>query len=139
VKVLVDTSVWSLALRRTATTVRDPAAQELAQLIADYRILMIGPVRQEILSGMRRDQQFERLRDHLRAFPDLRLDTADYEHAATLFTACRRRGVQRSNTDFLICAAAIRRDVPVFTTDRDFDAFQEVLGVRLHSTPGALS
>jgi len=96
---------------------------------------MIGPVRQEVLSGMRSEQQFERLRDRLRAFPDLRLNTEDYEHAASFFTRCRRGGVQGSNTDFLICAVAVQRDVSVFTTDRDFEAFRDMLGVRLHALP----
>jgi hypothetical protein len=57
VKVLVDTSVWSLSLRRAAAPARHPAAEEFARLIADYRVLLIGPVRQEILSGMRSEQQ----------------------------------------------------------------------------------
>ena len=66
--VLVDTSVWSLALRRTSV-VGDPAKIELEQLVEDGRAAIIGPIREEILSGIRTATQFELLRNHLRAFP----------------------------------------------------------------------
>jgi hypothetical protein len=56
-KVVVDTSVWSLALRRDKQSIFAPA-QELSQLIQDHRVQMIGPIRQEILSGIRNKAQF---------------------------------------------------------------------------------
>ena len=59
-------------------------------------------------------------------FPDLRLKTADYEKAAEFFNICRSKGVQGSNTDFLICAISVNRDYPIFTTDRDFEKFQKL-------------
>jgi len=93
---------------------------------------MIGPIRQELLSGIRSDEQYQGLRDRLRAFPDLRLQTEDHELAARFFNECRSRGVQGSNTDFLICAIAARRDNVVFSTDRDFEAFEQILKVRRH-------
>jgi predicted nucleic acid-binding protein len=92
----------------------------------------MGPVRQELLSGIRSPTQYRRLRDHLRAFPDLPLPTVDYERAAEHFTSSRGRGVQASNTDFLICAVAEHHDLPIFTTDDDFTRFAELLPVRLH-------
>jgi hypothetical protein len=131
VKVLVDTSVWSLALRRRGR--RPPGlAEELGQLIADARIGMIGPIRQEILSGIREAQQFERLRQRLSAFPDLPLASDDYVTAARYFNLCRARGVQGSNTDFLICAAAVRNRLAIYTTDRDFGRFAKHLPITLH-------
>jgi hypothetical protein len=132
VKVLVDTSVWSLALRRRSPLRHDPIAEELERLIITYRVVMIGPIRQELLSGIRSDEQYQGLRDRLRAFPDLRLQTEDHELAARFFNECRSRGVQGSNTDFLICAIAARRDNGVFSTDRDFEAFEQILKVRRH-------
>lgn len=84
----------------------------------------MGAIRQEILSGLRTPAQFNRLRDALRAFPDTVLVTEDYELAAELFNTCRQRGVQGSNTDFLICAVAHRRHYQILTTDRDFQNFQ---------------
>jgi predicted nucleic acid-binding protein len=74
--VLVDTSVWSLALRRNSP--RGTAAEmELAELIREGRVLMLGAIRQELLSGIRSNEQFKRLRDGLRAFSDIVLEEAD--------------------------------------------------------------
>ena len=129
--VLVDTSVWSLALRR-AKRADSSVSGELAELIGEGRVVMLGAVRQEVLSGMKIKAQFDQLREHLRSFPDLELETADYEEAASAFNRCRERGVQGSNTDFLICAAAARRKLAVYTTDGDFRQFARILKVELH-------
>ena len=129
--VLVDTSVWSLALRR-AKRVDSTVSGELAELIGEGRVVMLGAVRQEVLSGMKVKAQFDQLREHLRSFPDLELETADDEEAASAFNRCRERGVQGSNTDFVICAAAARRKLAVYTTDGDFRQFARILKVELH-------
>ena len=129
--VLVDTSVWSLALRRKAPA--DHLAKlELEQLILDGRAGMIGPIRQEILSGIKTAAQFELLRDRLRAFPDIALTVEDYEEAARFFNTCRAKGLQGSNTDFLICAVGARDKMPILTTDADFERFGEILPIALH-------
>jgi hypothetical protein len=93
---------------------------------------MIGPVRQELLCGIRSQAQFRKLRDHLRAFPDLELTTRDYEAAAEFFNLCRGKGIQGSNTDFLICAVAARNKIPIFTTDGNFMLFQPHVPIDLH-------
>lgn len=129
-KVLVDTSVWSLALRRRAPA--HPAVDELRRLIGQGRAAMVGPVRQELLSGVRDAAVFERLRDHLQAFPDEPITSADYERAADWFNLCRAKGVQGSNTDFLLCAVAERTTFPLLTTDDDFSTFARVLPLRLY-------
>ena len=129
--VIVDTSVWSLALRR-ARRVDNGAPRELAELIREGRVAMLGAVRQELLSGLKEKAQFELLREHLRAFPDIELETADYEEAASVFNRCRERGVQGSNTDFLICAVALRRDFSIFSTDGDYTHFARVVRLKLH-------
>jgi predicted nucleic acid-binding protein len=94
---------------------------------------MVGPVRQELLSGVRDRALFERLRDHLRAFPDEPITSADYERAAECFTLCRAKGIQGSNTGFLLCAVAERYRFPILTTDEDFVTFSRVLPLRLHT------
>jgi predicted nucleic acid-binding protein len=131
VKVLVDTSVWSLALRRRAV-LDHPAVQELRSLIDEGRVAIIGPIRQELLSGIRTAASFGQLRNQLQAFADEPLGTADYERAAEHFNACRAEGVQGSNTDFLICAIAERCGLPILTTDGDFVRFAKVLPISLH-------
>ena len=129
---IVDTSVWSLALRRR-TDPQNVAVKVLRGLIQDALIVMLGCIRQEILSGVRSPDQFEKLRDHLRAFPDEFLQTKDYEKAAEFFNVCQRQGIQGSNTDFLICAAAANRGYAIFTTDRDFSRFRAAAGITLFS------
>lgn len=129
--VLVDTSVWSLVLRRGEKRA-SKAADELRRLIADRRVRMIGPIRQELLSGIREEVQFERLERHLEAFPDEPLATEDYVRAARFFNQCRGKGVQGSNTDFLICAVAVRHGWSIYTTDRDFQRFARHLPIALH-------
>lgn len=133
--VIVDTSVWSLALRR-AKRVDASAPRELSELIQEGRVVMLGIVRQELLSGIKEKKQFDILRERLRAFPDLELETADYEEAAAAFNQCRERGLQGSNTDYLICAAAQRRDHAIFTTDGDFRHFARVLKLKFHEERG---
>ncbi|HNS40814.1 MAG: PIN domain-containing protein [Anaerolineae bacterium] len=130
--VLVDTSVWSLAFRRSSVP-DEPAIQALRTLIEQSRAQLIGPIRQEILSGIREQAQYEALRDTLRSFPDLAVATADYERAAELFNLCRRQGLQGSNTDFLICAVAERLELSILTTDHDFQQFQAHIPVSLYA------
>jgi predicted nucleic acid-binding protein len=131
VNVLVDTSVWSLALRRrTAGTI--PEVAELVELIREGRVAMIGAIRQELLSGVRAAEHEKKLRDRLRAFADIALNETDYEEAATCFNRCRAKGLQGSNTDFLMCAVSVRHDLAIMTTDKDFVGFARVLGFELH-------
>jgi len=134
--VVVDTSVWSLALRRRRSSIA-PHALELAELIGEGRAALLGPVRQELLSGVPGPQQYETLREHLRAFPDVALVAEDYEEAVTFFNRCRAKGVQGSNTDFLICAVATRRRFGILTTDTDFVHFAKVLPIQLLSPRSA--
>jgi predicted nucleic acid-binding protein len=129
-KVLVDTSVWSLALRRREGS--EPAhVKELESLIADNRVQMIGPIRQEVLSGIRNEAQSKTLETHLSAFPDLPLTADDYVAAARFFNLCKAEGIQRSNAGFLICAVAARHRMKIFTIDQDFGLFAKHLPVVL--------
>jgi predicted nucleic acid-binding protein len=127
----VDTSVWSLALRR-AQKVRSAEAEELRRLVADHRVEIIGPIRQEILSGIRSPERFKEVEAHLAAFPDAAVRTEDYVTAAEFFNLCRSKGIQGSNTDFLICAVAVRNDFAIYTSDKDFALFAQCLPIALH-------
>jgi hypothetical protein len=97
---------------------------------------MVGPIRQELLSGIRDTVAFERLRDHLRAFPDEPVTTDDYERAAEFFNSCRQKGLQGSNTDFLLCAISANHSLPILTTDKDFTRYRSMLPVTLHVVAG---
>ncbi len=87
--VLVDTSVWSLALRRQSRAALSSAqlrhVRALEDLIVDAHVALLGAVRQELLSGIKEPKQFARLRDYLQGFPDVPLHSADYERAAEMW------------------------------------------------------
>lgn len=129
-KVLVDTSVWSLALRRRVVS-KDKVVAQLRELITESRVEMMGSIRQEILSGISDAVHFEKLRQYLAAFEDHPIFREDYEKAAEMYTLCRKKGIQGSNTDFLICAVAVNHKMSIFTTDKDFTLFAKVLPIRL--------
>ena len=118
--VLVDTSVWSLALRRKNER-RPPEAIRLEQLILQGEsIFLIGVILQEILQGIRSKEDFQRLSKILSSFPLIPLKRDDYILAATIGNKCREKGVQASTMDFLIAATAVSYDCYLFTSDKDF-------------------
>jgi hypothetical protein len=130
-RVIVDTCVWSLALRRS-DEFSAGVVSELKNLILDHRVQMLGPIRQEILSGIRDKNQFNKLQKYLENFPDWICETEDYVEAARCFNTCRTKGIQGSNTDFLICATAVRNHFSIFTIDKDFQGFAHALPIILH-------
>ncbi len=130
-KVIIDTCVWSLALRRKKGKINGHV-QELAELVNEVRGQLVGPVRQEMLGGVKLKRQFDMLKKHLAAFIDLPLSAGDYELAAEYDNLARENGIQGSNTDFLLCAVSVRHGMPIFTTDQDFTLFQKVIPIKLH-------
>lgn len=118
---LVDTCVWSLSLRRrrdAALSLEDEVVlASLRAAIQDFRATIIGPVRQEILSGIRDRGQFAKTENLLDPFPDEELIPSDYVQAARLFNVCQDHDVQCGATDILICAVAARNGWGVLTSD----------------------
>jgi predicted nucleic acid-binding protein len=134
--VLVDTSLWSLALRRKAqdlSTREASLVNELGELIREGRTRILGLIRQELLSGIKTSEQYEKLRVTLRAFEDESVDTSDYEAAAKASNQCRSKGVAVSVVDALLCAIGSERNWPIFTTDPDFSNYANVLPIKLHA------
>jgi predicted nucleic acid-binding protein len=107
----------------------------LVELIREDRACIIGPVRQELLSGIREESQFVRIRGVMRAFDDVLLAVDDYELAARFDNQCRAAGIMGSGVDFLICAAAHLRSLEIFTTDGDFQHYSRAIPIRLHAAP----
>jgi len=132
VKVIVDASIWYLALHRKKRQEYNEVLQ-LEKLIDNYQIEMLGVIRQEILSGIKEKSQFNILKEYLRAFPDHEITTKDYEIAAEFFNICRKKGVQTSNTDYLICAAAVNNDFEIFTNDKDFHLLAKHIPISLYN------
>jgi len=129
-KVCVDTSVWTLALKKGGNR-NSPYIRELHELIKEVRVQMLGIIRMELLSTIRNKSQYEIVKRTLSEFPDLQLRTVDYEVAAELYLTCKSRGLEGSTADFLISAAAIRNNLLILTCDPDFTLYAEHIPIKL--------
>lgn len=120
-RVLVDTSIWSLSLRKEGPT-EHPAVQKLmAMLQADEDVFLTGLILQEILQAFRSDSSFRRVARHLEPFPLLELERRDFIAAALLQRKCAARNVSVSTADCQIATAAIRHDCLLLSADKDFE------------------
>jgi predicted nucleic acid-binding protein len=129
-KVLVDTPIWSYALRSKNNDYQTEI-DALTSLIRDQRALIIGPIRQEILSGYSDLRKFGIIKEKLSYFVNTPILDADYELGAEFSNKCRKKGIQGSHIDFLICAVANRIDSPIFTNDKDFEHYQNIISIKL--------
>ena len=129
--VLVDTCIWSLALRGKSP--RDIlVSEELTKLIYAEKAKIIGPIRQEVLSGYSDIKQYNKLKDKLMYFPNELIIDEDYLSAARFSNLCRQKGIQGSHIDFLICAVANRLAINIFTYDKDFEFYSKLIPITLH-------
>lgn len=134
--VLVDTSIWSLALRRLRSSLNATElmlVKDWDRLVMDQRAKIIGPIRQEVLSGISEAEKFEVLRQVLNPFRDETILDRDYIDAATLSNRCRSSGVSVSAVDALICAVAIRLGLPIYSTDKDFKQIKRFAAISLYT------
>jgi len=133
-RLLVDTSVWSLALRRRATahisSAESRLVNALTEAISDGRVVMIGPIRQELLSGIKEAAQFQKVKSALEPFRDEPIATTDYEEAAESYNLCRSHGVECGPVDILICAVAWKRRWDVLTSDAAMKRRLEIIRLR---------
>jgi predicted nucleic acid-binding protein len=130
--VLVDTPIWSLAFRRKGQLESHESSAlvtELIELINEDRVVLIGPVKQEVLSGISNPNQFKLLKEKLKPFANLLISDEDYELAADFFNQCRKNGIQGSHIDFLICAVAHHHGLSIFTTDKDFAQYSRYIDI----------
>jgi predicted nucleic acid-binding protein len=126
-KVLVDTCIWSAALRHKEPDM--DISNKLKDLIRDGRASIIGPIRQEILSGISSRKQFHKLKKILSSFEDIPLKREHFERAAEFSNICRSKGIQGSTIDFLICAVAYLESLVIYTTDSDFKNYSKFLPI----------
>ena len=129
--VLVDTSVWSLALRRDAPPdVKE--TQILARCLQRQDVLFsTGLIVQELLQGFRGPKQRDRLIEHFSVLPQIVPDLTDHIEAATLQTTCRRKGIQITTIDALLAQLAIGHDLEFLTSDRDFTLMARHVPLRI--------
>jgi predicted nucleic acid-binding protein len=117
---LVDTSVWSLALRRDVEA-REPEVQELKDALHGSEVVVTtGLVLQELLQGFSAPKAQAQITERFAALPLLQPDRDDHFGAATLRNACRRAGVQIGTIDALLAQLCLRHDLTLLTTDKDF-------------------
>lgn len=129
-KVLVDTPIWSCALRSKNKEFQTEI-KLLISLISDQRAIIIGAIRQEILSGYSDFNKCKIIKEKLSYFENSPILEDDYIIAAEFSNICRKKGIQGSHLDFLICAVANRNDIPIFTTDKDFEHYQKIISIKL--------
>jgi predicted nucleic acid-binding protein len=128
---LVDTSVWSLALRRDGPS-SAPQVIALAEAIANGEpILTTGLVLQELLQGFSGPKARQQILDRFSALPLLIPDRADHVEAAALRNTCRRHGVQIGTIDALLAQLCIRHSLSMLSSDRDFQAVANHCALRL--------
>ena len=128
-KVLVDTCIWSAVLRHKNPDLE--LSNKLKDLINDGRVSVIGPIRQELLSGISGTKQFHKLKKILSSFEDTPLKREHFEKAAEFSNICRNKGIQGSTIDFLICAVSYLENLVIFTTDSDFENYSKFLPIEL--------
>jgi predicted nucleic acid-binding protein len=133
-RVVVDTGVWARFLR-VKPMPGDPQVAEFRRLREEGAVVLIGPIRQEILSGAAPRERFDLLREILRAFPEVALRAEDYEQAAEFYNLCRSKGEQSTNVDLLLCAVSARHRVAIYSLDSDFVRLAKLLPITLHPPP----
>ena len=132
-KVLVDSSVWSLYFRKEKNLSEADMRiiAKVNELNSDNRIVIIGAVRQEVLSGISSKEKFEKIEERLSFLEDFPVTTKNHITAARFFNECRSHGIQGAHNDFLIAAVAAENGFEVFTLDGDFSEYRNYIGVTL--------
>jgi predicted nucleic acid-binding protein len=130
VSLLVDTSVWSLSLRRDSPEV--PELLELRRALAGGDLVVTtGMIIQELLQGLVTEASRSSVRDRMSRISHVAAELDDHLAAAEAFVECRRRGVQLGSVDALLAAICVRRGLSLLTTDRDFHHAAPHLGLRI--------
>jgi predicted nucleic acid-binding protein len=120
VSLLVDTSVWSLVLRRDGDPDRPEALALRAALERSDAIYVTGLILQEILQGFAGPKTRDRIIEHFAPLPCLVPERRDHVEAADLRNRCRRAGIQVGTIDALLAQLCIRHGLTMLTTDDDF-------------------
>ena len=129
--VLVDTSVWSLALRRdSAPDIKETRILERCIERKDA-LFSTGIIVQELLQGFRGPKQHDRLIDHLGGLPLIVPELIDHIEAASLQITCRRKGIQIGTIDALLAQLASSYDLELLTTDQDFTMIARYAPLRI--------
>ena len=130
---LVDTSVWSLALRRDAPD-SIPEVVELGRALeAGDEIFVTGLVLQELLQGFNKPKAYDQIIEYFESLPFIVPERGDYIQAANLRTRCRKQGIQVGTIDVLLAQLCIDREIEILTTDKDFLQIAKVASLKIWS------
>jgi hypothetical protein len=128
---LVDTSVWSHAMRRTPP-MKTPEVERLEACLQRGDIVVTtGLILQELLQGFRGPRARNRIVKHFSLLPVVAPEIDDHIQAADLRNRCRQKGVQVGTIDALIARLCIRHELPLLTADRDFRSMAPHCGLSL--------
>lgn len=127
----VDTSVWSLALRRDGEDSGPEVGRLREAIMGGERIFTTGIVLQELLQGIRGPKHRHQIIERFSALPLLIPDRSDYIDAASLRNECQRQGIQAGTIDALLAQLCIRQQLTMLSTDRDFIHIAELAPLRL--------
>jgi predicted nucleic acid-binding protein len=128
--VFVDTSVWSVALRRDAPP-DVPEVRQLARSIEAGTVCCTGLVLQELLQGFRKPKGHRQIIERFAAFPLLVPDRHDHIQAAELRNLCQRKGVQVGTIDALLAQLCVRHNLMMLSTDNDFRNMASVVSIKV--------
>jgi predicted nucleic acid-binding protein len=131
----IDTSVWSLALRRDSPAASREVGVLVRAIESGETILTTGLVLQELLQGFSGPKSRDQILDRFSSVPLLAPDRDDHVLAAELKSHCRRNGVQIGTIDALLARLCIRHDLTMITTDQDFQHIAEHSTLKLWSAP----
>ena len=124
---LVDTSVWSLAMRRDGPS-SVPEVNVLVNAIdSGSEIYSTGIILQELLQGFSKPKAHDSIIERFASIPMLVPDTSDHINAADLRNRCRRKGVQVGTIDALIAQLSLRFKLILLSTDKDFKHMSKVV------------
>lgn len=128
---LVDTSVWSLALRRDAPADSAEVGGLRRALEGGDTVVTTGLILQELLQGFTGPRARKEIIERFAALPLLTPDRPDHIDAAELRNRCRRAGTQVGTIDALLAQLCVRYELTLLTTDHDFRAVAKHAALRL--------
>ena len=131
--VIVDSDVWSEVFRSRAGKA-SKYFDTLTKLIEDEDVVLLGAIRQEVLSGIKSKEQFDSIKKVLRSFLDVSLPEEIYEIAASFYNICRSNGVQGSHTDFLLKFIIFKVEhykLEILSNDRDYIHYSKHIPIKV--------
>lgn len=126
---LIDTSVWSLAMRRDSPPEVPEVARLRQALEQGEEICCTGLILQELLQGLRGPKAKAAIVARFDAIPMIIPARQEYIDAAGLQITCRKRGIQVGTIDALIAQLCIGHELTLLSTDQDFDHMASIVGL----------